>query len=188
MKVYVTGQIEFIKDGIISIPIIIDSGKNTRIVKINYEIENLTTANWNEFLNSSKPFFIKDFSNYSDSKWIFKGKLVLVENRTYESEDEVKLEVMNAVFRHEKKYNSLRRQVEAFNNLEKINSAQREQIPDSVRLFVWQRDGGKCVKCGANEKLEFDHIIPVAKGGSNTERNIQLLCERCNRQKGAKIY
>jgi len=37
------------------------------------------------------------------------------------------------------------------------------------------------------EKLEYDHIIPVSKGGSNTERNIQLLCEKCNRQKSATI-
>ncbi|MGH9199405.1 MAG: HNH endonuclease [Acidimicrobiia bacterium] len=34
---------------------------------------------------------------------------------------------------------------------------------------------------------EFDHIIPLATGGSNTERNVQLLCESCNRQKGARI-
>lgn len=63
----------------------------------------------------------------------------------------------------------------------------REPIPDNVMSFVWQRDGGKCVKCGNQEKLEFDHIIPVSKGGSNTKRNIQLLCENCNRSKKDNI-
>lgn len=60
-------------------------------------------------------------------------------------------------------------------------------IPPSVKLAVWQRDQGKCVQCGSNEKLEYDHIIPVSKGGSSTERNIQLLCEKCNREKSARI-
>jgi len=59
----------------------------------------------------------------------------------------------------------------------------REQISDEVKMFVWQRDGGKCVKCGSREKLEFDHIIPFSKGGSSTARNIQILCETCNRSK-----
>jgi Holliday junction DNA helicase RuvB len=66
-------------------------------------------------------------------------------------------------------------------------SRERQPIPDDVKMFVWQRDGGCCVECGGREKLEFDHIIPVSGGGSNTARNIQLLCENCNRSKGAKI-
>jgi len=60
---------------------------------------------------------------------------------------------------------------------------ERKPIPDDVKMFVWNRDNGKCVKCGSRENLEFDHIIPVSKGGSNTARNIQLLCEKCNRSK-----
>jgi Holliday junction DNA helicase RuvB len=63
----------------------------------------------------------------------------------------------------------------------------REPIPDEVKKFVWQRDQGRCVKCGSRELLEYDHIIPLAKAGSNTARNLQLLCEGCNRQKGAAI-
>jgi len=66
-------------------------------------------------------------------------------------------------------------------------SAPMVQDLESVRLFVWQRDKGQCAKCGSRERLEFDHIIPLAPGGSNTERNIQLLCEACNRSKGATI-
>jgi holliday junction DNA helicase RuvB len=63
----------------------------------------------------------------------------------------------------------------------------RQGIPSEVRREVWRRDGGKCVKCGSRENLEYDHIIPVAKGGSNTARNIELLCEACNRAKSDLI-
>ena len=60
-------------------------------------------------------------------------------------------------------------------------------ISQEVKNLVWNRDGGKCRECESNENLEFDHIIPFSKGGSNTYRNIQLLCEPCNRKKSAKI-
>lgn len=63
----------------------------------------------------------------------------------------------------------------------------RETIPQTVRVEVWQRDGGHCVECNSQEKLEFDHVIPVAMGGGNTSRNLQLLCETCNRRKGASL-
>lgn len=56
-------------------------------------------------------------------------------------------------------------------------------IPKDVQRDVWRRDGGRCVECGSKERLEYDHIIPFSKGGSNTVRNIQLLCEGCNRKK-----
>ena len=63
----------------------------------------------------------------------------------------------------------------------------RKPIPPRVKNQVWNRDGGVCVECGNNEKLEFDHIIPISKGGSSTYRNVQLLCESCNRRKSDKI-
>ena len=63
----------------------------------------------------------------------------------------------------------------------------REPIPQDIQDKVWNRDGGKCVKCGSQEKLEFDHIIPFSKGGSNTYRNLQILCEKCNRSKRNNI-
>ena len=63
----------------------------------------------------------------------------------------------------------------------------RQTILSEVRREVWRRDGGKCVKCGSRLNLEYDHIIPVTKGGSNTARNIELLCEACNRAKRDSI-
>lgn len=74
---------------------------------------------------------------------------------------------------------------EAYGNIP--SDDERKPIPEDVKMYVWQRDRGKCVKCGSQESLEFDHIIPFAKGGSNTERNIQLLCEKCNRSKSDNI-
>ena len=70
---------------------------------------------------------------------------------------------------------------------ESTGSKPRKQIPDHVRQEVWQRDGGQCVRCGAEEHLEFDHVIPHSKGGADTIRNLQLLCRRCNNEKSDRI-
>ncbi len=69
----------------------------------------------------------------------------------------------------------------------KQSTEKREPIPEDVRFEVWRRDGGKCVRCGSQKNLEFDHIIPFSKSGSSTARNIQLLCQDCNRHKSDKI-
>lgn len=63
----------------------------------------------------------------------------------------------------------------------------RLPISERVRHEVWRRDGGACVDCGSRLRLEYDHIIPVSRGGSNTARNIELRCEACNRRKGSRI-
>ncbi len=63
----------------------------------------------------------------------------------------------------------------------------RERIAPEIRCAVWIRDQGKCARCGSREKLEYDHIVPVSRGGSNTERNIELLCEFHNRAKSNAI-
>ena len=68
------------------------------------------------------------------------------------------------------------------------HSKTRRVIPTSVKLEVWQRDGGKCAKCRTTKDLHFDHIIPWSKGGSsNTADNIQLLCGKHNLEKHDKI-
>jgi hypothetical protein len=63
----------------------------------------------------------------------------------------------------------------------------RESIPTEVKIAVWNRDKERCVSCSSNSNLEFDHIIPVSKGGANSVKNIQLLCRNCNRTKSNKI-
>jgi hypothetical protein len=64
------------------------------------------------------------------------------------------------------------------------------QIPESIRRAVHERDGGRCVRCGDGPpaaELHVDHIYPWSKGGTNDLSNLQLLCQRCNLSKGAKV-
>lgn len=70
---------------------------------------------------------------------------------------------------------------------EKVDEVAGRMVPQSVKDAVWRRDGGKCAICGSQEALEFDHIIPFSLGGSNTYRNVQLLCQDCNRTKSAHV-
>ena len=71
---------------------------------------------------------------------------------------------------------------------EQVEGARRQRIPPEVRSFVWERDGGRCVTCGAEDDLQFDHVIPVARGGGNAIENLQVLCGPCNRQKSDRLH
>jgi hypothetical protein len=124
--------------------------------------------------------------------WVYRGKLL-----SFAATSDVEcarndlhyqewcLLIKHHVLREERRCERLRHQVEAMEYA--ASHPIREPIPEVVRMRVWQRDGGRCVKCGSRDRLEFDHIIPIAEGGNNTERNIELLCETCNRQKGRSV-
>jgi hypothetical protein len=104
----------------------------------------------------------------------------------YDSE-EAELLIKEKEYKRKARFNKLKKAIELYEKLEASEEISREPIPETVKIFVWRRDDGKCVKCGSKSDLEFDHIIPVSKGGSSTERNIQLLCVKCNREKSDKI-
>lgn len=122
--------------------------------------------------------------------WFWAYRAMVVRVGPFESasvRDQHLLLIKQYVLRREREVEKIRREVEILENSENLERAAREPIPEHVRLFVWRRDKGQCVRCGSRERLEFDHIIPVVAGGSNTERNIQLLCESCNRSKSATV-
>lgn len=65
--------------------------------------------------------------------------------------------------------------------------AVRRAIPDDLKQYIWTRDGGRCQSCGSTTELQFDHIIPLAMGGSSNAENLQILCGPCNRSKSAGL-
>jgi len=65
--------------------------------------------------------------------------------------------------------------------------------PIALKREVWKKHQGRCCfqfkgqRCGSKFQLEIDHIIPIAKGGTNHLANLQLLCRRHNQMKGIKL-
>jgi hypothetical protein len=41
--------------------------------------------------------------------------------------------------------------------------------------------------CGAVDRLTVDHVVPLARGGTNDPTNLQVLCLSCNTRKGARV-
>ena len=132
-------------------------------------------------------FYQKHYANFP-VLFVYKNNLYSAEKLELYTEDEKKLMIKEHYYKHNEKFSKLIKAIKLFESLETKNiNHSREPIPEQVRFSVWRRDEGKCIQCGSNKGLEFDHIIPFSKGGSNTERNLQLLCEKCNRTKSAKI-
>ncbi len=78
-------------------------------------------------------------------------------------------------------------------NFKNSAAGQRALMTSKLREWIKQRDDYTCQNCSistrdeANLLLEIDHIIPISKGGISTKDNLQTLCWKCNRTKGAKI-
>lgn len=63
-------------------------------------------------------------------------------------------------------------------------------IPFKTKIRVVRRDNYTCQHCGIHirdDEVEFDHIIPVSKGGSSEEHNLRLTCFDCNRDKSDDV-
>lgn len=63
---------------------------------------------------------------------------------------------------------------------------ERKSLSASKSLEVFARNDYRCVRCGSRSDLTVDHIIPVSRGGTNDDDNLQTLCRPCNSRKGAR--
>ena len=65
----------------------------------------------------------------------------------------------------------------------------RKSLSKQLRFEIMKRDGHRCRYCGSepNQKLlQVDHVIPVAKGGTDAPENLVTSCRDCNAGKGAR--
>jgi hypothetical protein len=144
------------------------------------------------------PSFISESADLSAPLFIANERLVYFRDRLFMPErqprndserEEMVLRAKKAVYEDESELATLRATVA---NLEAArafteSARRRDSIPDDVKLLVWARDRGRCVSCESTADLQFDHIIPFARGGSNSAENIQILCQPCNLRKSDRL-
>ena len=69
-----------------------------------------------------------------------------------------------------------------------VELKQSRQIPSHIKMEVFKRDKGRCVKCNAQDQLHFDYDFPFSKGGTSIlAENVKILCARHNLAKSANI-
>lgn len=127
--------------------------------------------------NHSTPEVVRVYEKIRTGIWVYNGNFALVDSWTESSEGRL-------VFKF---------RLELLDDAEASGTGtatldRTRIIPSPVKLEVWKRDAGKCVKCRSTDNLHFDHIIPYSLGGTSLDaRNIQLLCARHNLQKHDRI-
>ena len=75
------------------------------------------------------------------------------------------------------------------------SSANPRHIPAAVRRAVRARDGDQCTfvsergqRCSERRGLEFDHVVPVARGGEATVEGIRLRCRTHNQYEAERTF
>jgi len=127
---------------------------------------------------TSSPEVVAVYEKIHAGIWAFNGCFLLTDSWT-ESDEQRKVFKFRMELSEDVDDVRLQTQAELSHN---------RLIPSAIKLEVWARDKGRCVLCGSQKNLHFDHDLPFSKGGSSlVAANIRLLCATHNLSKGAKI-
>ncbi len=64
-----------------------------------------------------------------------------------------------------------------------IHKVKRKQFSQTKRTAIYNKNKGRCAICGKfvpYDVFTIDHVIPLAKGGTNKINNLQCTCKTCN--------
>lgn len=64
-----------------------------------------------------------------------------------------------------------------------VEKVKRKSFTPNERLLIYNKGKGRCAICGKFipfDNFTVDHIIPLAKGGTNKIDNLQCACSICN--------
>lgn len=77
----------------------------------------------------------------------------------------------------------------------RLETGTRRAVPARVKRAVWARDGGECtfvsnrgLRCPARHLLEFDHVLPVARGGGASVADIRMRCRAHNQYEAERAF
>ena len=67
------------------------------------------------------------------------------------------------------------------------DSTKRPRLLDSIRIDIYERDGGRCRYCGDGAEC-VDHIVPYSVIFNHDRHNLVACCKRCNSIAGARVF
>ena len=118
--------------------------------------------------------------------WLYKKYLLCVDRCCISKDDfdYIKLKVDEFILLGNEEVTLLKNKVNRLKEMTNLSGNRRNKIPDEILSFILKRDSGECVACGSKENLQFDHILPVSKGGNDEPENLRVLCRSCNLSRG----
>lgn len=166
---------------IVRFDIIIGQEPSAKTIKLEVPLsQRILEAQRDTPVNLAPDGSIREYESKYIAGLMFKNQIFLATDEfiTNTFMEEAVLLTKKYVFEQDNRLKKLRLEVETIERvLSQTGAYKRTAIPEIVKLVVWERDEGKCVRCGSTQNLHFDHIIPVIKGGGSSEENIQVLCK-----------